>query len=146
MDRWTLAPPTIPVFPFKAPAIHHYSTGGSSQSEIRLPNNENVHKVYKMKRSKSPSPGEGFASTLLRPGHAIIILMEVGNIRLYKDRWQAVEDIERQELRAMSANEHWQKLNAIVRFALETGMEIEKDNGELEIFRRWAKLKSGYEA
>jgi hypothetical protein len=72
--------------------------------------------------------------------------MEVGNIRLYKDRWQAVEEIERQELRAMTINEHWQKLNAIVRFALETGLEIKRDDDEMEVFRRWAKLKSGYEA
>jgi hypothetical protein len=74
------------------------------------------------------------------------MLMEVGNIRLYKDRWRAVEEIERQELRAMSPEEHWQKLNAIARFALETGMEIEKDNDEMDVFRRWVKLKSGYEA
>jgi hypothetical protein len=79
-------------------------------------------------------------------GHAIIVSMEVGNIRLYKDRWHAVEEIERQELRAMTASEHWQKLNAIVRFALETGMEIEEDHGEMEVFQRWAKLKSHYEA
>ncbi len=72
--------------------------------------------------------------------------MEVGNIRLYKDRWQAVEEIERQQLRAMTISERWQKMNAIVRFALETGMKIEKDNGEIEVFHRWAKLKSGYEA
>lgn len=72
--------------------------------------------------------------------------MEVGNIRLYKDRWRAVEEIERQELRAMTPSEHWHKLNAIVRFALEAGMAVEKDNGEMEVFRRWAILKSGYEA
>ncbi len=72
--------------------------------------------------------------------------MNVGNIRLYQDRWQAVEEIERQELRAMTASEHWQKLNAIVRFVLETGMKIEKDDGEMEVFHRWAKLKSGYKA
>ncbi len=72
--------------------------------------------------------------------------MEVGNIRLYKDRWKAVEEIERQELRAMTASEHWQKLNAIVRFVLETGMETAAEDGEMEVFRRWAKLKSDYEA
>ncbi len=72
--------------------------------------------------------------------------MEVGNIHLFKDRWQAVAEIERQELRAMTPSEHWQKLNAIVRFALVTGMEVEKETGEMEVFRRWAKLKSGYEA
>jgi hypothetical protein len=72
--------------------------------------------------------------------------MEVGNIRLYKDRWKAVEEIERQELRAMTPEDHWRKLNAIVRFAIETGMENNKDNGEMEVFLRWAKLKARYEA
>jgi hypothetical protein len=45
--------------------------------------------------------------------------MEVGDIRFYRERWKAVEEIERQELRAMSLEERWQKLNAIIRFARE---------------------------
>ena len=49
--------------------------------------------------------------------------MEVGDIRFYRERWKAVEEIERQELRAMTLEEHWRKLNAIVRFAIETGMQ-----------------------
>lgn len=77
---------------------------------------------------------------------AIIVIMQVGNIRLYKDRWKAVEEIERQELRAMTIEDHWRKLNAIVRFALETDMEVKKDNSEMEVFSRWSKLKSTYEA
>ena len=77
---------------------------------------------------------------------AIIVIMQVGNIHLYKDRWKAVEEIERQELRAMTFEDHWRKLNAIVRFALGTGMEIKRDNSEMEVFSRWSKLKSTYEA
>lgn len=77
---------------------------------------------------------------------AIIVIMQVGNIRLYKDRWKAVQEIERQELRAMTFEDHWRKLNAIVRFALGTGMEIKRDNSEMEVFSRWSKLKSTYEA
>ena len=77
---------------------------------------------------------------------AIIVIMQVGNISLYKDRWKAVEEIERQELRAMTFEDHWRKLNAIVRFALGTGMEIKRDNSEMEVFSRWSKLKSTYEA
>jgi hypothetical protein len=72
--------------------------------------------------------------------------MEVGDIRFYKERWKAVEAIERQELRAMTLEEHWRKLNAIVRFAIETGMEQDKDDGEMEVFSHWAKLKARYEA
>ena len=59
---------------------------------------------------------------------AIITIMEVGNIRLYKDRWKAVEEIEKQELRAMTLEEHWRKLNAIVRFAIEMGVEKKQDD------------------
>ncbi len=77
--------------------------------------------------------------------HAIIRIMEVGDIRFYRDRWKAVEEIERQELRAMSLEEHWRKLNAIVRFALESGMQQDKDD-EMEVFLRWAKIKARYEA
>jgi len=72
--------------------------------------------------------------------------MEVGDIRFYKERWKAVEEIERQELRAMSLEEHWRKLNAIVRFAIESGMKRDDDDGEMEVFLRWAKIKAKYEA
>jgi hypothetical protein len=77
---------------------------------------------------------------------AIIIVMEVGDLRLYKERWKAVEKIEQQELRAMTLVEHWRKLNAIVRFAIETGMENDRDDGEMEVFLRWAELKARHEA
>ena len=72
--------------------------------------------------------------------------MDVGDIRFYKERWKAVEEIERQELRAMTLEEHWRKLNAIVRFALETGMKPDKDDSEMEVILRWAKIKAQYEA
>jgi len=71
--------------------------------------------------------------------------MEVGDIRLCKARWVAVEEIKRQELRAMTLEQQWQKLNAIARFALEMGMEKEQDDSEMEVFLRWAELKTRYE-
>jgi hypothetical protein len=72
--------------------------------------------------------------------------MEVGDIRFYKERWKAVEEIERQELRAMSLEERWRKINAIVRFAIESGMKRDDDDGEMEVFLRWAKIQAKYEA
>lgn len=72
--------------------------------------------------------------------------MDVGDVRLYKESWKAVEEVERQELRAMTLEEHWRKLNAIVRFAIETGMKRDHDDGEMEIILRWAKIKAQYEA
>ena len=74
--------------------------------------------------------------------HAIIIIMNAEDTRfLLRDRWKAVHEIERQELRALSLDQHWQKLNAIVRFAIETGMKQDDDDNEMEVFMRWAKLK-----
>jgi len=79
--------------------------------------------------------------------HAIIMIMNNDEIRFHlRDRWKAVEEIERQELRAMSLEEHWQKLNAIVRFAIETGMKNEDDYEKVEIYMRWAKIKEKYES
>ena len=72
--------------------------------------------------------------------------MEVGDIHLYKARWKAVEEIKRQELRAMTLEQHWQKLNAIARCAIEMGMEREQDDSEIEVFLRWAELKTRYES
>lgn len=57
------------------------------------------------------------------------------------DRWKVVEEIERQELRAMSVDERWRKLNAMVRFAVKTSMNRGDDDGGMEVFLRWAKLK-----
>lgn len=72
--------------------------------------------------------------------------MDVGDIHFYKERWKAVEEIERQELRAMTLEEHWRKLNAIIRFAIETDMKLDKDDSEMEVHLRWAKIKAQYEA
>jgi len=62
-------------------------------------------------------------------------------MRLYRQRWQAVAEIERQELRGMSAEKHWQQINALARFAREQGLTRAGDDGEQEVFQRWARLK-----
>ena len=72
--------------------------------------------------------------------------MDVGDLHLYKKRWKAVEEIERQELRAMTLEESWRKMNAIARFAMEMGMERNNDHDEMKVFLLWAKLKAQYEA
>jgi hypothetical protein len=72
--------------------------------------------------------------------------MNTGDIRFYKERWKDVEDVERQELRTMTVEEHWRRLNAIARFAIEMGMNPEKDAAEMDVFLRWARIKEQYEA
>lgn len=63
-----------------------------------------------------------------------------------RDRWKAVEDIERQELRASTVQDNWIKLNAIMLRAKRLNLHRGHDNNEMEVFLRWAKLKENYEA
>jgi hypothetical protein len=46
----------------------------------------------------------------------------------------------------MTLEEHWRKLNAIARFAIEMGRENNQDDSAMEVFLRWAELKTRYEA
>ncbi len=67
--------------------------------------------------------------------------MDVGDIRFYKERWKAVEEIERRELRAASIQDNWRHLNAIIGRGLALGLKRGNDDGEMQVFERWAKLK-----
>ena len=72
--------------------------------------------------------------------------MNADEIRFHlRDRWKAVEEIERQELRASTIQENWKQLNLIMRRAIRLHLSNEDDNGEMEVFQRWAKLKVNYE-
>jgi hypothetical protein len=57
-----------------------------------------------------------------------------------------VEEIERQELRALTVQVNWQQLNSILRRAVRLGIKRGDDDGETEIFDRWAMLRRQYEA
>ncbi|MBM3179545.1 MAG: hypothetical protein FJZ86_04245 [Chloroflexi bacterium] len=63
------------------------------------------------------------------------------DMKFYRERWKAVEEIERQELRAMSIEKHWKQINSLVRFAIENGLARGEDNSEMEVFLRWTKLR-----
>ena len=67
------------------------------------------------------------------------------DIKPYRDRWKAVEEIERQELRAMTVEKHWKQINNLVRFAVENGLMRGDDDNEMEVFLRWAKLRELFE-
>jgi hypothetical protein len=62
-----------------------------------------------------------------------------------RDRWKAVEEIEQEELRASTAKQNWQKLNAIMLRAKRLNLLRGHDDNEMEVFLRWAKLKEQYE-
>lgn len=74
--------------------------------------------------------------------------MDVDDIRFYVERWKAVEEIERQELRALTPKRNWKHLNSIMRRAKRLGIQRGDDDGEMEVFKRWAKIRRiyGYES
>jgi hypothetical protein len=41
----------------------------------------------------------------------------------------------------MSIEKHWKQINHLVRFAIENGLTRGDDDGEMEVFLRWSKLK-----
>lgn len=67
--------------------------------------------------------------------------MNAADLRSYRQRWQAVEEIERQELRAASMEKHWKQLNAIICLGIGLGLSRDDDEDEMPVYQRWAKLK-----
>ncbi len=60
----------------------------------------------------------------------------------YRNRWRAVEAVEREEQRAASVALRWQQVNTIFRLAMGMGLlSNNPDDQEQEVYRRWAKLK-----
>ncbi len=61
-------------------------------------------------------------------------------LKAYLARWQAVEEVERQELQTATLELRWQQLNAAIGMAIGLGI-YETTEDESEVFQRWAILK-----
>jgi PIN domain nuclease of toxin-antitoxin system len=72
--------------------------------------------------------------------------MDKSDVRAYAARWEAIAKIERKELQATTLAEKWRQLNAIKRRAARLGITRENNDGEMEIFLLWARLKVDYAA
>ena len=66
-------------------------------------------------------------------------------LKAYLARWQAVEEVERQELQSATIELRWQQLNAVIRMAIGLGVYESKED-ETEVFQRWAKLKDQHQS
>ncbi len=64
-------------------------------------------------------------------------------MKFYRERWKAVEETERQELRALSMETRLQQMNSIWRLGLGLSFSFEPDPSEMEVFMCWAQLKEG---
>jgi hypothetical protein len=65
------------------------------------------------------------------------------DIKAYRERWKAVEEFEREELRSLTMEMRLQQMITIWRMAVGLGFSFEPDNSEMEVFTRWEKLKEG---
>jgi hypothetical protein len=61
-------------------------------------------------------------------------------LRAYRAQWQAVAEIEHQELQNATLESRWQQLNSIVGIAIGLGINKSTED-DIEVFQRWAKLK-----
>jgi hypothetical protein len=63
--------------------------------------------------------------------------------RQFRERWQAVKEIEVAERRVASVTERWQQLNGIVGLLLSLGLSLERPDAEVAVVRqRWTALKN----
>ncbi len=63
-------------------------------------------------------------------------------MKAYRQRWQVVEEMERQEQRAASIATRWQQLNAILRLSIGLGLKLDQEDKEDKaVHQRWARLK-----
>lgn len=60
--------------------------------------------------------------------------------REFRDRWLAVEEIQRREARGASMELRWRQLNAAYAMGRELRLSAERSE-ETQVRQRWAKLK-----
>ena len=71
--------------------------------------------------------------------------MDVGDIRISKERLKSLDEIETKEQRALTMEENWEKLNVL--FVLGKALGWKEDDIEVEIVRaRWVRIKELYES
>ena len=70
--------------------------------------------------------------------------MEASDAKAYIERWQAVAKLKQHETQSASFVEKWRRLNAIKQRAARLGIARKDDDGEMEIFLLWARLRSAY--
>jgi len=68
---------------------------------------------------------------------------EVGPVKEYLERWKAVAEREKEELREASPASNWKRLNALLRLAVGLGLNLDERDEEAiaQVRRRWIKLK-----
>jgi len=61
-------------------------------------------------------------------------------MRIYKARWEALDAVRREELKAATYEDRWLKLNYAYGLGKALGFKQDQTS-EMEIYLRWAKIK-----
>lgn len=69
--------------------------------------------------------------------------MEKQQLQAFRERWQAVAEVERAELQQMSIEQRWRQFNAILQMAAALELTLpQEDIGEIIAMRqRWQRLQ-----
>lgn len=70
--------------------------------------------------------------------------MNAAEAKAYVQRWTAVAEVEQKEGKPTSVTENWRPLNAIRYRASRLGITRNDDDGEMELFLLWARLRVQY--
>jgi len=68
-------------------------------------------------------------------------LIDKEQATFFRERWQAVYQIEQEEKKAATFEQRWQQLNNIIRLATGLGLPLQPDKSKMIVYQRWAKLK-----
>ena len=63
---------------------------------------------------------------------------------LFRNRWDAVAQVEEEEAQQSTLEDRWRQLNAIFRMGITLDLLKSSNDSKLEIYSRWAKLKEAY--
>lgn len=66
--------------------------------------------------------------------------MEKAQAKLYRQRWQVVEEIRQIEARTTTLDLYWRQLNALYAMSRVLHLRGQRDD-EIAVYRRWAKLR-----
>ena len=69
--------------------------------------------------------------------------MDKVQAQLFRNRWQAVQELQQKEALGAAHELRWQQLNAA--FGMGKGLQLAaKPSDEMQVYRRWAKLKENF--
>ncbi len=68
------------------------------------------------------------------------------DLQAFRERWQAVAEIEQSELQRMSIEQRWRQFAAILRMAVALDLPLPQDDIDeiITIRQRWQRLQENY--